>query len=566
MSKPVIDYTNVDYDGFKKMMIEGLKDTMPEYTDTSETDPGIIIIELLARGLDIINHYQNVQANECYLSTAERRENVNTWCDMLGYIPKVPTPAIHTEVIAISDLNTQIEKFTSVQTKAADSITQPIYFSTLDDLIQKNSEGKYTNLLGYELSDGSIVDTLKDLPEDDTRTVKNYLFLVPVVEGSRINDEQLGLSDGTENQEFVLNNSPAYIDEYDDNLNSIGGNLLEVSVSNSDGSAEYWFRVDNFMNSGSDDKHYIARVLENNSVQIIFGDNKFGKIPPANSVIRASYINGGGTKGNVGKFTITEMTSAVSTVSYLYNLEQGSEHSFYKGRSTKYADRLGTNTETIQSIRRNAPTHFRTLWGCISVEDYSAKLLELFTQVEFADSIKTPLTDTEDDNPIDGVDVYFVVRNPETQLLEEGLTALSATTLQQVRSMYEERQLVGTHVNLKKTTFLPLSITAEMYTFKGMTDTEEDKAIFQQTVTEVKEYLNYYFNKAGKFDYTTTASIIDIEADVVKNIDNVRSFRIKSVTLPNDLKALQTWKTDDVIIPCEHGQIISLSDVSVSRR
>ena len=532
-----IDYTNVDYDGFKQMMLKGLSETMPEYTDTSETDPGVVILELLARGLDIINHYQNVQANECFLPSAERRSNVLNWCNILNYTPRVSTPAILTEVIAVTDPATKVPAGTALHTKASDITNEPIYFTTLEDLVQTNSDGIYSNLLGYELTDGTVVDEL-----EEGNTVKNYLFLVPIIHGVMVNNELLGTSTGEENQEYTLANSPVSVDN------------LTVSVAETK-TAEVWTRVDSFIDSSTTDKHYMVQVLENDTVQIIFGDNRTGMIPPSGSIIRATYLNGGGIKGNVGKYTVTEMQTTVSGVSYMYNLEYGSEHSLD-------IERLGTDKETLSSIKINAPNHFKTVWGCLTVEDYANKLLELFPEIALSDSVKTPATDETDTNPIDGVDVYFAVRDPETNYLLNGPDNVSTTLMQEIREMYEERQLVGTHVNFKDTTFLVLEIKAIMYTFEGMGDTTEEKELFNNTVKEVTDYLTYYF-KQGDLGYNTPVSIVDVESNVVSKISNVRSFRIQSVTC---VEFPEDWDSTEIIIPCEHGQIISLDSVTITKR
>ena len=49
-----VDYTNKDYESFRQDMIVRLQQKIPEYTDTSESDFGIVLIELLAHGLDIL--------------------------------------------------------------------------------------------------------------------------------------------------------------------------------------------------------------------------------------------------------------------------------------------------------------------------------------------------------------------------------------------------------------------------------------------------------------------------------------------------------------------------------
>ena len=97
-----IDYTSKDYEAFRNMMITNLQVIMPEYTDTRQSDAGIVIIELLAMGLDILSFYQDVYANEAYLTTAEQRENVLKWCSMLGYTPKYATPARFKQVFYLS--------------------------------------------------------------------------------------------------------------------------------------------------------------------------------------------------------------------------------------------------------------------------------------------------------------------------------------------------------------------------------------------------------------------------------------------------------------------------------
>ncbi len=531
-----IDYSNVDYNGFKQMMIQGLKDTMPEYTDTSETDPGVIIIELLARGLDILSYYQNVQANECFLATAERRENVLNWSSMLGYTPKTCTPSVHTEVIAITDLNVNVPKGTVLKTKVSNISEQPIYFTTMQDLVQQNTLGEYTSLIGYELNDGTLVDSLDNIEQ----SIKNYLFRVPVIHGTWVNNELLGSSTGSENMVFTLKSTPVSVD-----------NLTITTIE--DGSIVEWKRVNNFVESGIRDNHYTVTVLENDSVQIVFGDGRTGRIPLNHSEIYATYLNGGGTVGNVGKYTITELQTTISGVSYVYNVERESTYALP-------TDSLGTNKETIKSIKTNAPSHKKTVWGCVTVKDYADKLLELFPQIEVADSSKTSLTDSTDNNAIDGVDVFYAMRDENNNLVDGTLYA-SQNTKAKIEAMYEERQLVGTHVNFKPTTFLGLKLKAIMYTLDGMGSSDEDVQVYNNTMQEVKDYLTYFF-KQSTLGYNTPLSLVDVEAAVVSKVSNVRSFRIYEVKC----NGLPNLDTSEILIPCEHGQIITLDSVDISKR
>ena len=68
-----IDYTNRDYEAYRELMIQKLKEKMPEYTDTSSTDAGIVILECLANGLDILSMYSDIVANDVLLPTTQDR-------------------------------------------------------------------------------------------------------------------------------------------------------------------------------------------------------------------------------------------------------------------------------------------------------------------------------------------------------------------------------------------------------------------------------------------------------------------------------------------------------------
>ena len=82
-----IDYTSRDYEGFKELLISKLKEKMPEYTDTSENDAGIVILEALANGLDVISLYSDIIANDVILPTTQSRNLAVLLAQCLGYIP-----------------------------------------------------------------------------------------------------------------------------------------------------------------------------------------------------------------------------------------------------------------------------------------------------------------------------------------------------------------------------------------------------------------------------------------------------------------------------------------------
>ena len=131
-----IDYTSKDYESYRNDMIKQLGIKMPEYTDIRQSDAGIVILELLAQGLDILSYYQDVIANEAFLVTEEQRSNALKWCKMLSYTPKASTPAEFTQVFVLSSIqetDTVIPRGTVVKTQGTP--TEPsVYFETQSDL------------------------------------------------------------------------------------------------------------------------------------------------------------------------------------------------------------------------------------------------------------------------------------------------------------------------------------------------------------------------------------------------------------------------------------------------
>ena len=82
-----IDYTDRDYEAFRESMINYLVTKMPEYTDTSETDAGIVILESLANGLDVLSMYLDNTANDLLLPTTQDRGIALLYAQCLGYTP-----------------------------------------------------------------------------------------------------------------------------------------------------------------------------------------------------------------------------------------------------------------------------------------------------------------------------------------------------------------------------------------------------------------------------------------------------------------------------------------------
>lgn len=335
-----VDYVTRDYEGFRTAMLELLKQKIPEYSDFSQSDAGVVLIELLAHGLDIISYYNDRLALEIYPETALERENIIKHCRRFGYELENATPSRFRQVFKIipQDEDYIIPTGFQLETKGEDTVT----FELIEDLtIPAGCTGMEKDLEG------------------------NYLYSVLIEEGESVYEDILGTSNGEAYQEFYLTYSPVIIDS------------LQVFVTDTQAYTE-WTKVTNFIESDLDSKVFCVEVNENDEAKITFGSGSSGMIPPVyDNGISANYRVGGGSKGNVALDMITEIPEKPAIIIETFNIEQV---------------QVGTDKEDVETAKLKAPLSLRTLWRAVSLEDYENLLLQ-----EYKDEIKRAKAIAEED-------------------------------------------------------------------------------------------------------------------------------------------------------------------------
>ena len=477
-----IDYTSRDYASIKQDMLAMLKSRMPDYTDTSETDAGIVLLECFAMGVDIVSFYLDNQANEAMLSTCEQRKSALNWCNILGYKPKPTTPARVKQVFVLNAPNpvgtTTIPKGTVVKSIPRNGTDKILYFTTEEDLVIPAGS------LGDE-RDGS----------------GNYLHQVSAVNGIPIENEILGTSSGGRNQTFLLSYFPVFIDS------------IALDVLESDLQWARWTAVKNFSDSNSLSRHYVVNVLDNGVIQIQFGDGNNGKIPPTyTNGIRVSYFNGGGTSGNITSNVLTLVHTANSLIKSTFNPAPVYEE--------------GTNMESIDSIKVNAPNYNRIKWGAFTCKDFEDIMPVLFKDVLYASAKKNA-------SNIDDIDIYVMLKN-----------AVEFTEKRKSEMLKElnERKLVGINeIHLISMTVHSIDLVCSLIV--------DDSFIKEAVVSEVTDKVNKYFS-VGNFGISEDVSATDLESTIYNGVAGVRSFR---VTSPADL-----------LIDVSDGEVVELNSVTVN--
>ena len=84
-NQQVIDYLARDFLSFRQSLLNLLPAKLPEWTDRSEANFGVVLIELFAYMADILSYYQDRIANEMFLATAQERRNAIQHLRLIGY-------------------------------------------------------------------------------------------------------------------------------------------------------------------------------------------------------------------------------------------------------------------------------------------------------------------------------------------------------------------------------------------------------------------------------------------------------------------------------------------------
>lgn len=465
-----IDYTSKDYESFRHDMINKLRIKMPEYTDTRQSDAGIVILELLAHGLDILSYYQDVMASEVFLTTEEQRSNALKWCKMLGYTPKASTPSEFEQVFVLSAKQTKpvvIPAGTVVKTLGT-SVEPSIYFETLEELtIPAGKLGDETHIVA-----GKTV----------------YDYSVRVIQGQTISNELVGSSNGSiKNQTFKLGYTPVILDS------------IVLLVNEGDGFVK-WNRVDTFVDSSSLSRDYMVSINDNDEAIITFGDGVFGKIPKtyANGIY-CSYRIGGGLNGNVTANTITQLDSSISFVKSTYN--------------PSVALVEGHDKESLEEIKRNAPVINKTLWGALTTSDFS-----IVTQANFPEIDKAASYPAGEENR----DIAIYVTLKSGNLLGNELKT-------RIENLFSEngggRKIVGAEeVFIRDAIRRPVNITATLSVLP--------RYDFDSVKAAITEFLTYYFAE-GNYDFDTELSISKLSSEVMAAENRIEGIRYFDITSPS---------------------------------
>lgn len=401
---PAIDYTSKDYTGFISSMLSFAETAFPEWTNQNPGSLEIMLLESLARELDVLSYYGDRIVGEAYIGTATQLSSVIQLAQLLGYTPGQALAATGTVTFQTSTTSSAVNVplATQVTTTYVSSINGPIVFETTQAATVPANGGIVTVPIVQGITQGTAVFTIGN------STASPY----------SITTELIGTSDGSSLQTFTLANNPVV-------NGSITIYIQNPALGTSSGQDPIipWNQIPSLQQAESSDLAWSETVDANGVVSINFGDGINGAIPPSGLNIYANYKVGGGVIGNLSANSIVDIASAITGISVV----------------SSSATTGGTAAETIDQIRTNAPLAFTTQQRAVTLTDYGnlAMSLPIVSQARAVANTYTNIT------------VYIT---------GQGNTVPTQTTLDSVTSFLQPLSLAGTVVTCAAATLVPINV------------------------------------------------------------------------------------------------------------
>jgi len=350
-----IDYAGTDFYQIRENLISYIQSVYPlDYQNFSESDLGMMLVEVVAYMGSVLSLKGDMLANENYLRTVKDRNNLGKLLELVGVDMRGPLSAAAGAVLETT--NTMTEPNFPLKIKAANRV-----FSIIGK--EDGAPVNYTlcKVVNNKIQD--IQDATADFVLYQSETLNggedgaSSIFTnVGMLEGSLSIQE--GVFDTLEGNKIIVLTDAPIID---------GSIQVYITTTDSTHAANgpYTQVSRLFSASGGTDKIFQATYNDGYGVTILFGDNATGISPPPGAQFTVVYRVGGGSRGNIGQEMIN-----VTTEAFTANSTYTDSISFVTENRT--AATGGQDAETAAHAKKYAPYTFKRQDRVVTLEDYIA--------------------------------------------------------------------------------------------------------------------------------------------------------------------------------------------------
>ena len=260
------------------------------------------------------------------------------------------------------------------------------------------------------------------------------------VNAQLVTDEIIGLSEGVPGQRFVLAHQPVVPTPEPMTLEVAGGTGWEV-----------WTPVENFGQSGPDDRHFILDYVAGEVVlgpAVRLGDGslqQYGAVPPKGAPMRVPvYRSGGGREGNVARQTITVLKSSIPFVSTIENRRPASR---------------GVDGEDVDGAKIRGPILLATGNRAVTADDYEHLARQAVPDVARVRCV--PAAEVTDPGAVRVLVVPALRHDPRYRVRFEELVPPD-DMLERIADYLRERKVIGARVTVEPPFYQGITVVARI--------------------------------------------------------------------------------------------------------
>ena len=454
MASNKLTVSDLDFDLVKQNLKTFLQ-SQSEFQDYDFEGSGFsILLDLLAYNTHYLGFNANMLANEMYLDSADIRKNIVSLAKMLGYTPtsaKAPSATLNILVNNASGASITMAKGTVFTTSVNDTSYQFVTNAS-HTITPTNGVYQFSNIPVYE---GTLV---------------TYRYTV---------------NTSDPDQRFIIPSNRA------------DTSTLKVQVQNSssDTTTSTYTLSTGITSLDSTSKVYFLQEVEDNKFEVYFGDGVIGQALSDGNIIILEYVVTNKTEANgASTFALSGSIETFSdvTITTVSNAQGGSE------------------AQSKESIRYNAPLQYSAQDRAVTTSDYETKVLELYPNAQSVSA----WGGEDDETPVYGV-VKIAIKAASGSTLTD-------TTKQSIITQLKRFNVASVRPEIVDPETTSIILTSNVkYDEKATTKTAD--TLKSEITTAIS---NYNTDTLQKFDSVfrhskITGLIDDVDTSILSNVTSL---------------------------------------------
>ena len=455
MASNKLEVSELDFDDIKSNLKTFLQN-QSEFQDYDFEGSGFaILLDLLAYNTHYLGFNANMLANEMYLDSADVRKNIVSIAKMLGYTPtssKSPSATIDILVNNATGSSIIMDKGT-------------VFTSTIG-----GTSYQFLTNASHTVNPTDGVYKFEDIPIFEG-TLVTFKYTVDITDVD---------------QRFLIPN------------NNADTSTLKIQVQNSstDSTTATYTLASGLTSLDNTSKAYFLQEAEDGKFEVYFGDGVVGKALEDGNIVIMEYVVTNKAEANgASTFTLSGSIDTFSDVTI----------------TTSSAAQGGSEPQSKESIRYNAPLQYSAQDRAVTTSDYETKVLEIYPNAQSVSA----WGGEDDETPVYGV-VKIAIKAASGSTLTDATKTDIVTQLRKFNVASVRPEIVD-----PETTSIIITSTVK---YDQKTTTKTATTLKSDVLTALT---NYDTNTLQKFDsvfrYSKVIELIDdTDSSILSNITTLK--------------------------------------------